>query len=264
MAKASFPWFRFYVEALHDRKLRTRPPAERWLWVALMGMAASSPVRGQVLIAEGVPADAGVIADEAAITVQEAEEGLRYFESVGMIARSDEGVWTLRAFLKRQFESDDSAERVAKHRDSNGLNSVTSPLPSRSPSVYVSDSVSVSLGKEEAFDRFYGAYPRHEGKDAARKAFAKALERTSIEVIVAGSERYRDDPNREGGFTKLPSTWLNAGCWDDDPLPARPGRAPAVKPVAQRNSDRVSAHFDRIRAAQPAEQTPALALGSGS
>lgn len=40
---------------------------------------------------------------------------------------------------------------------------------------------------------------------------------------MAGVVRYRDDPNREATFTKHFSTWLNAGSWDDEPLPARNG-----------------------------------------
>jgi len=43
-------------------------------------------------------------------------------------------------------------------------------------------------------------------------------------VIVSAAERYRDDPNREDGFTALPATWLNGERWLDDPLPSRDNR----------------------------------------
>ena len=73
----------------------------------------------------------------------------------------------------------------------------------------------------EKFNDFWATYPRRTGKGNARKALEKALEKTSIDDILAGAERYRDDPNREDAFTQYPATWLNAEGWEDDPLPPR-------------------------------------------
>uniref|UniRef100_UPI003F49AD8D hypothetical protein n=1 Tax=Arthrobacter silvisoli TaxID=2291022 RepID=UPI003F49AD8D len=64
-------------------------------------------------------------------------------------------------------------------------------------------------------------YPRKAGRAAAEKAYVKAREKADAETLLAGAKSYASDPNREAAFTKLPATWLNAGCWDDDPLPAR-------------------------------------------
>lgn len=74
---------------------------------------------------------------------------------------------------------------------------------------------------EEQFDRFWKVYPKKDDKPLARRSFEKALKRTTIDVIVAGAERYRDDPNRELEFTKNGSTWLNADAWNNGPLPPR-------------------------------------------
>ena len=73
----------------------------------------------------------------------------------------------------------------------------------------------------EQFNDFWATYPRRTGKGNARKALEKALEKTSIDDILHGAERYRDDPNREDAFTQYPATWLNAEGWEDDPLPLR-------------------------------------------
>jgi hypothetical protein len=72
----------------------------------------------------------------------------------------------------------------------------------------------------QAFDKFWAVYPKKDDKPLAKRSFEKALNRTTLEVIVAGAERYRDDPNREAGFTKNPSTWLNADAWANGPLPS--------------------------------------------
>lgn len=73
-----------------------------------------------------------------------------------------------------------------------------------------------------AFEDFWNLYPRKVGKAAARSAFAKAcMALGAPNVVLEGARRYRDDPNRVEAFTAHPTTWLNAGRWEDDPLPER-------------------------------------------
>jgi len=71
------------------------------------------------------------------------------------------------------------------------------------------------------FDAFWDEYPRRVGKQAALKAWAKAVKNTSALVILGGALRLAQDPNREDQFTPHPATWLNEGRWEDDPLPDR-------------------------------------------
>ena len=79
------------------------------------------------------------------------------------------------------------------------------------------------------FDAFWFVYPRKESKGAARKAWTKAVSKASAAHIIAAAERYRDDPNREDGFTAHAATWLNGERWDDDPLPSRAQSSPAMQ-----------------------------------
>lgn len=83
-------------------------------------------------------------------------------------------------------------------------------------------------GARDGFAEFWQIYPRREGKQAAAKAFDKATRSVAPEVVIAGAARFRDDPNRVDEFTPHPSTWLNQGRWDDDPLPARGTRVSAT------------------------------------
>lgn len=69
----------------------------------------------------------------------------------------------------------------------------------------------------EWFDQFWSIYPAKKDKPAAKRAFKNALKRTTLETILEGAQRYRDDPNREPGFTKNPSTWLNNDAWENGP-----------------------------------------------
>jgi len=75
-----------------------------------------------------------------------------------------------------------------------------------------------------SFDDFWNVYPRKAGKQAARKAWDKAVKDTPSVIVLAAAAAFRDDPNREDEFTPHPATWLNQGRWEDDPLPARAGR----------------------------------------
>src|SRR3954467_12416889 len=70
---------------------------------------------------------------------------------------------------------------------------------------------------EKWFAEFWSAYPRRVGKLAAKKAFDRALNFTTPQAIKEGAERYARERNgQDQQFTKHPTTWLNAGCWDDE------------------------------------------------
>jgi len=71
------------------------------------------------------------------------------------------------------------------------------------------------------FEQFWDVYPKKADKRKAKTAFKNALNRTSFETILEGAKKYRDDPNREDGFTKYPQGWLNADAWDNPPLAPR-------------------------------------------
>lgn len=78
------------------------------------------------------------------------------------------------------------------------------------------------------FDQWYANYPKKEGKDAARKAFAKARKAASLEELIDGLDRYRKaTQSSERRFIANPATWLNAGRWQDDYTDA-PGQQTAV------------------------------------
>lgn len=74
---------------------------------------------------------------------------------------------------------------------------------------------------QKSFDEFWSIYPRRTGRRGALAEFTRAVRRASVDEILAGAKRYRDDPNRADEFTKHPSTWLHQDCWTDDPLPSR-------------------------------------------
>jgi hypothetical protein len=78
---------------------------------------------------------------------------------------------------------------------------------------------------DDDFDAFWEVYPRKDDPKKAWSCWQAAVKIAPAEVITAGAKRYRDDPNRSEQYTKLATTWLNAGSWANGALPARNGSA---------------------------------------
>lgn len=95
------------------------------------------------------------------------------------------------------------------------------------------------------FDLFWKEYPIKVGKQAAKRAFEKAVKTATVKEIVMGAKRYANDPNRHPSYTAHASTWLNAGRWADDPLPAREV-TPDEKRRAEVESARLKAEAERL------------------
>lgn len=78
-------------------------------------------------------------------------------------------------------------------------------------------------GEDDAsssFDRFWSAYPRKVGKDAARKAFDKRRpDAEMVGAMLAAIAEQSQTPGwvKDGGqFIPHPTTWLNEGRWQDE------------------------------------------------
>lgn len=123
MAPPKRPWFRFYVEALWDRKLRKLSPAHRWLWVTILGCARSSPVPGVLLLVEGgAVMDIDDIADAAALKASDVRRGLKAIEDLGMIEHDPDqgGAYRVVKWNERQYESDRRPKAAGNRRRNDG------------------------------------------------------------------------------------------------------------------------------------------------
>ena len=83
----------------------------------------------------------------------------------------------------------------------------------------------------EAFEAWWGAYPNRVGKDAAKRAYASALQSgADPDEMLRAVERYRlGKPS--GQAWANPATWLNNRRWTDEPLAPedQPGRRSTIK-----------------------------------
>jgi hypothetical protein len=116
---------------------------------------------------------------------------------------------------------DDLSALPALGAHSSGRGADTSALaPARSGSrLHVAGSrlhVQPSADESARFDEFWAVYPRRVAKEAAKRAWAKAIKLAAAAEIIAGARAYAAVPGREPKYTKHPATWLHGGCWQDE------------------------------------------------
>lgn len=82
-----------------------------------------------------------------------------------------------------------------------------------------------SVDSPAGFERFWSAYPRHVGKRAAAKAFAKLRpdeELLGVMLVALARQRQSDQWQRDGGqFIPHAATWINGRRWEDEAELAR-------------------------------------------
>jgi hypothetical protein len=176
------------------------------------------------------------LSDKQIITIYETAE------TEALARRREQNRIAARNYRARQKAEQYQQPRHQYHADAaDAADAVSPPLPSLSspPSMvspYISPSLTTpslfpseppisnqkkeKLRKEKEkvdaeFDRFWAVYPRHNAKPVAKRAFQKALEKTSIETILTALQRQLplwDDPQ----YIPYPATWLNQERWKDE------------------------------------------------
>ena len=114
----------------------------------------------------------------------------------------------------------------------------------------------------DAFGAFWLNYPKKRAREEAKKAWIAALERgADPKRIVEASQAYaRERAQQDPTYTKYPATWLNKGCYDDEPdpapgLPQLRGVLGAVAPISPQAARRQASRnvldqlSDQLRAA---------------
>lgn len=86
---------------------------------------------------------------------------------------------------------------------------------------------------DATFDRFWEAYPKKQGKGAAKKAFRAAKKKVTLETMLSAVEQQKQSFqwNQNGGqYIPSPARWLSEERWNDEI--ATPYRTPDRNPVA--------------------------------
>lgn len=225
-------WFRHYAGMMRDEKLvrvalQSKQPVERvmWVWGAILESAAEINDGGRF---DFDPAEAAYFLRSDEGDIRAIIDGLAAMQRVA----ADRVVhWG-----DRQFESDRSAPRQAAYRERkralrdhntsqegcNGDEVVTAESRHGDAPETETETEKITRAKARAdnpdFEEWYRAYPRHEARGAAEKAYRSARKSTEASVLLDGAKkaaaRYAgSDPQ----FIPLPATWLNQKRWLDEP-----------------------------------------------
>ncbi len=73
-----------------------------------------------------------------------------------------------------------------------------------------------TTGAAAQFEEWWSHYPEKIGKEAARKAFKRAVKLATLEELSEGVQRYCSTKPRWRSWCH-PATWLNAQRWLDQP-----------------------------------------------
>ncbi len=71
----------------------------------------------------------------------------------------------------------------------------------------------------EDFEAWYSGYPRKVGKGKARSAYKTARAKVAASVLLTARDAFAALVRAQGTqsqYVKMPATWLNQECWDDD------------------------------------------------
>lgn len=111
----------------------------------------------------------------------------------------------------------------------NHMNADVPVIQSESNTISESESESNAKGarrsREEAFEKFWSAYPRKEGKQKAKAAFEKV--NVHMDVLLNAIEQQKKSAQwtKDGGqFIPHPTTWLNGKRWEDEVVMAGSAR----------------------------------------
>ena len=91
------------------------------------------------------------------------------------------------------------------------------------------------MNSEEYFNEFWRVFPkgRKTSKADARRKFIAIVSgkhrdlKATPETLIRAAMRYAMAMGNEHPYVKMPSTWLNNGCWEDEDL-APPAQLPAL------------------------------------
>ena len=275
-------WFRCYTCVRTDPKLVLLPPAQRWVWIALLCLAKESPVPGTLLLSDRIPLTMEALPSLIGVPSREVQRALEAFVRTEMLICTD-GVWRILHWQQRQFSSDRSAERVRIHRQRETESmqqlcdvtvtpmkqlcnvTVTPPETESDTDTDTENERKKSTKKERAaastdadpfqtemFERFWQAYPKHRAKSYAQRMWqARMKERIEPELLVRCATHYAQSTDREGTgeqFLLHASTFLGPHRRYLDyvePPPQQPERRSICEPREDRELDSPREDFNR-------------------
>jgi hypothetical protein len=244
------PWMKFYpADWRADPALRMCSLAARGLWMEMLSIMHEADPRGSLLI-NGKPIGTKQLASLCGATVRETIAFLNELDAAGVFSRAEDGT----IFSRRMKRDDEKADRDKANGKTGGnpsliagvnpLDKAQSPeARSQNPEASIQKeakertraSALAAPWKEVDRERFWAAFPNKVGKADAMKAFDKASNKVTPEVLFPALNRYANKTD-DRPFCN-PATWLNQERWLDQPATNNHGQRPYSSPRRPSGAD---------------------------
>jgi hypothetical protein len=241
-------WCRLWHDAPDDpkwrliaRKANVRVGDVWAVWTRMMVRASASTERGSITgWDDEVEAVALDFEPDAVAAIRESMQG-RVLDGDKLAG------WSKRQ-PKRERAEDDSSERVRAHRERQkaqetaNLDDVTPCNATQRTETPRLDEIRLEkkektparkrAGYDSDFEDWWKVYPHKVGKDAAAKAYHKALTRTDSQTLLAKAQAFAaEQSGKDPQYIAHPATWLNQGRWMDEPAKPKTEHVSGVPPA---------------------------------
>lgn len=201
------PWFRFYSEFMSDPKVQLLTEFNQRRLVMLFCMRCNGDVTLQDVH----------VTFTLRISEQEWSESKARFVASGFIDSEN----NLLNWNKRQYVSDSSTARVAKHRALQKQENVTTcnvtVTPPEQNRTEQKQKKPLSEYSDE-FEKFWDAYPKKTGKGGAWKSWKTQKPDINAIISTLSWQTKSTQWTKDGGqFIPMPATYLNQRRWEDTP-----------------------------------------------
>jgi len=210
------PWFRMYSEFATDPKIQMLGEVEQRRYLMLLCLKSCN---GDVTLQD----------EEVAFQLRISNEEYASTKSVLMLKGLIDESNVPTAWDKRQFVSDSSAARVAKHREKKKRSCNVAETKSNALDTDTDTDTDIKNKQKIPFKNFYDKYPIKKGKAPAEKKW-KTMPLAKQQEAIAGIEGYIKTVD-DLQYASQPPAYLNQERWNDEPI-ARAG-IPANNPVKQ-------------------------------
>lgn len=234
MAQKRYYWLKLSEDFFRQKdikRLRQIAGGDTFTIVYLKLLLRSLENNGK-LYYDGVESD---FPSEMALDIDETVENVtmtvQFLIARGILQKNDGVEYEMLTAAEMTGSECDSARRVREHRRREVFASL---LQSNSNVTKCNTEKDIELDTRDrdrppkaphggaAFDRFWKAYPKKVGKQAALKAFQRV--KVPLETLLTAIDRQKrgEQWSRDNGrYIPNPATWLNQGRWEDEVITAQ-------------------------------------------
>lgn len=205
-------WFRMYAEFASDPKVQMLSECYQRRYMMLLCLRCSN---GDVTLQDTE------VAFQLRIDVTEWMQTKGVLVEKNLINDSNQPT----SWDKRQFASDSSAERVARHRANKKEQcnvTVTPPEKEKETETETEKKNKTNAEALDGFDEFWVIYEKKGNKMQSQKAWKKLKPSIELQLEIYAQARLYVQATPDKQFRKDASTWLNNHCWKDVLHAAKP------------------------------------------